>query len=137
MVPATFNFLKLALDSKLSSHRVGSRPELTFKVSPEITHGHYPTMSVPKLITETVASYATFKPSDATAEALLDVVPAIVEADHAIHLFSETSINKDNATSVMGQYFAMSQAFPYLQVSEILTFFISVGVDVHGCFHWP
>jgi hypothetical protein len=67
-------------------------------------------------IIETVGPTAAFKPSDAAAEALLQEIHTIVERDHAVHPFSKTTITDDNATNVMRQYFAMSQAFPYLQV---------------------
>jgi len=70
-------------------------------------------------IIEVVAPYAAFKPSDAGAGALLDEIHAIIEAEYAVHPFSQTSITKDNAATVLRQYIAMSQAFPYLQVSAV------------------
>ena len=73
-------------------------------------------------ITEVVAPYSQFKPADAGAEALLNQIHGIVETDHATHPFSKDTINKDNAIRVMGQYFAMSQAFPYLQVHSVFFF---------------
>jgi hypothetical protein len=70
-------------------------------------------------IIEVVAPYAAFEPSDAGAGALLDEIHAIIEAEYAVHPFSKTSITKDNAATVLRQYIAMSQAFPYLQVSAV------------------
>jgi hypothetical protein len=77
-------------------------------------------------IIEVVAPSAAFEPSDAGAGALFDEIHAIIGAEYAVHPFSRTSITKDNAATVLRQYIAMSQAFPYLQVSAVPLYLLLV-----------
>jgi hypothetical protein len=75
---------------------------------------------MPTSIVEVVAPSNAFKPADAAAESLLAEIHAIMEKEYAVHPFSSRSVTRENGLSVMRQYFAMSQAFPYLQVCSLL-----------------